>query len=55
MDEPLVLDESKTVAQLLKENNASLVKIVRYEVGEGIEKRHDDFAAEVAAQAKDGK
>lgn len=55
VDEPLILDESKTVGQLLKESNASLVKIVRYEVGEGIEKRHDDFAAEVAAQANSGK
>ncbi len=45
-----VLDQSKTVGQFLKENNASVVSYVRYAVGEGIEKRKDDFAAEVEAQ-----
>ncbi len=50
-DEPLVTDDQKTVAQYLKENGASLVSAYRYAVGEGIEKRQDDFAAEVAAQA----
>ena len=41
------------VAQVAKENNANLsVKsFVRFETGEGIEKKVDDFAAEVAAQA----
>lgn len=55
VDEPLILDDSKTVGQYLKENSASLVKMVRYAVGEGIEKRKDDFAAEVAEQMKDAK
>lgn len=41
------------VAQVAKENgaNLSVKKFVRFETGEGIEKRVDDFAAEVAAQA----
>ncbi len=41
------------VAQVAKENNAKLFvkKFVRFETGEGIEKKVDDFAAEVAAQA----
>lgn len=41
------------VAQVAKENNAklSIRKFVRFETGEGIEKKVDDFAAEVAAQA----
>ncbi|EOS73157.1 MAG: translation elongation factor Ts [Lachnospiraceae bacterium] len=41
------------VAQVAKENNAnlSIKKFVRFETGEGIEKKVDDFAAEVAAQA----
>lgn len=41
------------VAQVAKENNAnlSIKKFVRFETGEGIEKKADDFAAEVAAQA----
>ena len=43
---------AKYVEQVAKENGAkiSLKSFVRYETGEGIEKRHDDFAAEVAAQ-----
>lgn len=41
------------VAQVAKENNSnlSIKKFVRFETGEGIEKKVDDFAAEVAAQA----
>lgn len=41
------------VAQVAKENgaNLSVKKFVRFETGEGLEKRVDDFAAEVAAQA----
>ncbi len=41
------------VAQVAKENNAnlSISRFVRFETGEGIEKKVDDFAAEVAAQA----
>jgi elongation factor Ts len=50
-----VLDSSKTVGQVLKENKAELVKFYKIHVGEGIEKRVDDFAAEVAAQAAQGK
>ncbi len=40
------------IAQVGKENNADLkvVKFVRFETGEGIEKKEEDFAAEVAAQ-----
>ncbi len=44
-----VLDQSKTVSQYLKENSASVVSYVRYAVGEGIEKRQDDWTKEVAA------
>lgn len=41
------------VAQVAKENNAnlSIKKFIRFETGEGLEKKVDDFAAEVAAQA----
>lgn len=40
------------IAQVAKENqaNISIRKFVRYETGEGLEKKHEDFAAEVAAQ-----
>ena len=36
----------------LENNNSKLVKLVKYEVGEGMEKRNDDFAAEVMSQIK---
>ncbi len=51
VDQPFVKDPSLTVAQFLKSHNSAAVNYVRFEVGEGMEKRNDDFAAEVAAQA----
>ena len=51
VDQPFVKDPSVTVAQFLKSHNSAAVNYVRFEVGEGMEKRNDDFAAEVAAQA----
>lgn len=50
--QPFLMDDSKTVGQLLKEKGIKLLSFVRYQVGEGIEKRKDDFASEVMAQAK---
>ncbi|WP_145542430.1 translation elongation factor Ts [Yersinia alsatica] len=47
-----VMDPSKTVDDLLKENKADVVNFIRFEVGEGIEKVETDFAAEVAAMSK---
>ena len=47
-----LLDDSKTVAQALKEKGVKVLKFVRYQVGEGIEKRKDDFASEVMSQVK---
>ena len=50
VDQEYFLDTQKKVSQVLKESNASVTKFVRYEVGEGLEKRQDNFAEEVAAQ-----
>ncbi len=50
--QPFVKDPSMTVAELLKKANAEVVSLVRLEVGEGIEKKEEDFAAEVMAQVK---
>jgi len=47
-----VKDPSTTVGDLLKSKSAEVAKLVRLEVGEGIEKAEDDFAAEVMAQVK---
>lgn len=48
--QPFVKDPSMNVAALLKSKNADVINFVRFEVGEGIEKKEEDFAAEVAAQ-----
>jgi len=50
--QPFVKDPSITVGDLLKKANAEVTAMVRLEVGEGIEKKEDDFAAEVMAQVK---
>ena len=46
-----IMDDSKTVEAFLESQNAKAVAFARFEVGEGIEKAENDFAAEVAAQA----
>lgn len=48
--QPFIKDPSSTVGQLLKSKGADVINFVRFEVGEGIEKKEEDFAAEVAAQ-----
>ena len=50
VDQEYFMDTNKKVSQVLKENNADVVKFVRYTVGEGIEKREENFAEEVAKQ-----
>ncbi|PWF25323.1 translation elongation factor Ts [Corticimicrobacter populi] len=49
LSQPFVKNDKQTVEQMLKEKSASITTFVLYVVGEGIEKRVDDFAAEVAA------
>lgn len=51
-DQVFLMDDSKTVGQVLKEKNVHVVHFVRYEVGEGITKKQDDFASEVMNQIK---
>jgi elongation factor Ts len=56
LDQTYVLDDKKTVAEAIEAaakalgGTAEITAFVRLEVGEGIEKKEDDFAAEVAAQ-----
>ncbi len=50
LDQPFVKDDKVTVGQLLKSKGASVAAFGLYVVGEGLEKRNEDFAAEVAAQ-----
>ena len=47
IDQVYFKDQDKKVAQFLKENNTEVVTFVRYAVGEGLEKREDNFAEEV--------
>ena len=53
-----VMDDKKTVEQVIQEKakelggTIELVEYIRYDLGEGLEKKEDDFAAEVAAQLK---
>ena len=47
-----VKDPDVTVGELVKSNNAKVESFVRYEVGEGIEKKEDNFVEEVMAQAQ---
>ena len=55
VDQPFVKDPSKTIGELVAEKigsikeNISIRRFTRYKMGEGIEKRADDFAAEVAS------
>jgi len=51
LGQPFVKDDKRSVEQLLKAAGAQIAAFVLYVVGEGIEKRQSDFAAEVAAQA----
>jgi elongation factor Ts len=50
VDQPYVKDGDKTVQEYLNDNNATLKSFTRIEVGEGIEKKEEDFAEEVRNQ-----
>ena len=50
LNQPFVKNDKQTIEQMLKAASSSVQKFALFVVGEGIEKRTDDFAAEVAAQ-----
>ena len=52
LGQPFVKDDKQTVAQVLKGANARVLRFVRFEVGAGIEKKQENFAAEVMAQVR---
>jgi elongation factor Ts len=54
LGQPFVRDDKQSVAQVLKQANARVLRFVRYEVGAGIEKKQENFAAEVMAQVRGG-
>ena len=50
LGQPFVKNPDETIEKMLKAKGARVLHFALYVVGEGIEKRSDDFAAEVAAQ-----
>jgi len=54
LGQPFVKDPDTSIEKLLKSKNAHVQRFLRYEVGEGIEKKTADFAAEVMATVKGG-
>lgn len=51
-EQEFVKDNSVTVGNYVSNNGGKIIDVIRYEVGEGIEKRQENFAEEVAAQMK---
>ena len=54
-EQPFVNDGDVTVSQYVKNNGGTIVKMIRFEVGEGIEKREENFAEEVMKQMNQNK
>jgi elongation factor Ts len=55
LGQPFVKDPDTTVEKLLKTSDAKVVAFTRFELGEGIEKKEENFAEEVMAQANAAK
>jgi len=53
LGQTFVKDQNMKVGQYLKSKNATVLNFIRFEVGEGIEKKADNFVAEVMAQVRD--
>ena len=51
-EQQFVKDNDLTIEMYLKNNDCKLINMIRYEVGEGMEKRDDNFADEVMSQIK---
>jgi elongation factor Ts len=52
LGQPFVKDDKQSVGEVLKKAKATVVRFVRYEVGAGIEKKQENFAAEVMATVR---
>ena len=52
LQQKFVKDDKTTVEKYLAANGVKLIDFARFEKGEGLEKKEDDFAAEVANMAK---
>jgi elongation factor Ts len=52
LDQNSIIDPDSKVSSILKENKMEIINFIRYEVGEGIEKKQDNFVEEVMSQVK---
>jgi elongation factor Ts len=52
LEQPFIKDTDINVKKMLEQNQAEVVRFVRFEMGEGLQKRENDLAAEVAAMQK---
>ena len=52
VEQPFIKDNNVSVSTYVANNGGEVLKMVRYEVGEGMEKREEDFAKEVMSQVK---
>ena len=52
LGQAFIKDDKKTVGQLAKEKGNTVIRFIRFEVGEGIEKKEENFAEEVMAQVR---
>jgi elongation factor Ts len=53
LGQPFIKDDKQSVGELLQSRKAKVIRFERFELGEGIEKKSDNFAAEVAAARGD--
>lgn len=51
-EQPFIKDGDMSVSEYVKKNNGEIINMIRYEVGEGMEKRNENFAEEVMNQVK---
>lgn len=52
VEQPFIKDPDLNVKKMLDQNQAEVVRFARFEMGEGLQKKEDDFAAEVASMQK---
>lgn len=52
VEQAFIKDGDKSVGEYVSEHDSSIVSMIRYEVGEGMEHRSDNFAEEVMSQVK---
>jgi elongation factor Ts len=52
LGQPFIKDDKLTIGKLLQNKDASVLRLIRFEVGEGIEKKEENFAEEVMAQIR---